>query len=394
MIEAYRAHTKERWAMGIPPLPLTAEQVTELVELLKSPPAGEEDYVLDLITNNVPPGVDEAAYVKAAFLADVANGKTRSPLIDKAKAVFLLGTMMGGYNIVPLVELLDDAELAPLAADALCGTLLMFDAFHDVAEKAKNGNTHAQRVLESWAEAEWFTRRDKVPEEIKLTVFRVTGETNTDDLSPAPDAWSRPDIPLHALAMLKNPRDGIDNALETIQQLQNKGHPVAYVGDVVGTGSSRKSATNSVLWHMGDDIPYVPNKRQGGVVIGGKIAPIFFNTLEDSGALPIECNVDDLTMGDVIVVKPYEGKIVNEAGKAITDCSLRSDVLLDEAQAGGRIPLIIGRSLTERAREALGKGATEVFRRPADIGESDKGFTLAQKVVGKACGVDGVRPGT
>jgi len=394
MIEAYREHTKERWAQGIPPLPLTAQQVTELVELLKAPPKGEEAYVLDLITNNVNPGVDDAAYVKAAFLADVATGKAASPLIDRKRAVELLGTMMGGYNIVPLVNLLDDAELGAVAADQLCGTLLMFDAFHDVAEKAKAGNANAKRVLESWAEAEWFTRRDKVPEEITLTVFRVTGETNTDDLSPAQDAWSRPDIPLHALAMLKNPRDGIDNAIETIQQLKNKGHGMAYVGDVVGTGSSRKSATNSVLWHMGHDIPYVPNKRQGGVVLGGKIAPIFFNTLEDSGALPIECDVSALSMGDVITVKPYEGKVLDDKGKVISECSLKSDVLLDEAQAGGRIPLIIGRSLTERAREALGKGATDVFRRPDSVGESQKGFTLAQKIVGRACGVDGVRAGT
>ncbi len=394
MIEAYREHTKERWAQGIPPLPLTAQQVTELVELLKSPPKGEEAYVLDLITNNVNPGVDDAAYVKAAFLADVANGKASSPLIDPKRAVELLGTMMGGYNIVPLVKLLDDDALGAVAADQLCGTLLMFDAFHDVAEKAKAGNANAKRVMESWADAEWFTRRDKVPEAITLTVFRVTGETNTDDLSPAQDAWSRPDIPLHALAMLKNPRDGIDNAIETIQQLKNKGHGVAYVGDVVGTGSSRKSATNSVLWHMGHDIPHVPNKRQGGVVLGGKIAPIFFNTLEDSGALPIECDVSALNMGDVITVKPYEGKVLDEKGNVITDCSLKSDVLLDEAQAGGRIPLIIGRSLTERAREVLGKGATDVFRRPDSAGESQKGFTLAQKIVGKACGVDGVRAGT
>ena len=289
MIEAYRAHAKERWALGIPPLPLTASQVTELVELLKSPPAGEEDYLLDLITNTVPPGVDEAAYVKAAFLADLSRGNARSPIIDARRAVELLGTMAGGYNIEPLVGLLDDETLAEVAADQLCNTLLMFDALHDVAERAKAGNPHAARVLESWAQAQWFTRRDEVPEEIKLTVFRVTGETNTDDLSPAQDAWSRPDIPLHALAMLKNPRDGVDDAIETIRQLQNKGNPVAYVGDVVGTGSSRKSATNSLLWHMGEDIPYVPNKRQGGVVLGGKIAPIFFNTLEDSGALPIEC---------------------------------------------------------------------------------------------------------
>ena len=394
MIEAYREHTKERWALGIPPLPLNAQQVTELVELLKAPPAGEGDYLLDLITNNVPPGVDEAAYVKAAFLADLANAKAHSPLIDRRKACELLGTMVGGYNIVPLVALLDDSELASVAADGLCGTLLMFDAFHDVAERAKAGNTHARRVLESWADADWFTRRDKVPESITLTVFRVTGETNTDDLSPAQDAWSRPDIPLHALAMLKNPRDGIDNAIETVQQLRNKGHAVAYVGDVVGTGSSRKSAANSVLWHMGNDIPFVPNKRQGGVVIGAKIAPIFFNTLEDCGVLPIECDVAALNMGDVITIKPYEGKVLNAKGETITECSLKSEVLFDEAQAGGRIPLIVGRSLTARAREALGKGPSTAFRTPDAGGQSTQGFTLAQKIVGRACGVDGVRPGT
>jgi len=394
MIEAYRAHSKERFEMGIPPLPLTAQQVSELVELLKSPPAGEEAYLLDLITEHVPPGVDDAAYVKAGFLTDVANGTLSSPVIDKRRATELLGTMLGGFNVQPLVALLDDAELAEVAADQLGATLLMFDAFHDVVEKSKAGNEHATRVLEAWADATWFTKRDKVPEEIKLTVFRVTGETNTDDLSPAQDAWSRPDIPLHALAMLKNPRDGITNAIDTIQELKNKGNGVAYVGDVVGTGSSRKSAVNTVLWHMGDDIPYVPNKRSGGVVIGNKVAPIFFNTLEDSGALPIECDVSALNMGDVITIKPYEGVILNEAGEKITDCTLRSDVLLDESQAGGRIPLIVGRGLTERAREALGKGPSEAFRRPDSGEQSSKGFTLAQKIVGRACGVDGVRPDT
>ncbi|MCP5149250.1 MAG: bifunctional aconitate hydratase 2/2-methylisocitrate dehydratase [Ectothiorhodospiraceae bacterium] len=393
MLEAYRAHTSERWKLGIPPLPLSAQQVAELVELLKSPPAGEEDYVLDLITNNVPPGVDEAAYVKAAFLADVARGNATSPLIDRAKAVELLGTMVGGYNVEPLVSLLDDEALAPLAAEQLSGTLLMFDAFHDVTTRAEAGNPHARKVLEAWAEAKWFERRPAIPEEIKLTVFKVAGETNTDDLSPAPDAWSRPDIPLHALAMLKNPREGITDAIEQIRALQNKGNPVAYVGDVVGTGSSRKSAANSVLWHMGDDIPFVPNKRQGGVVIGSKIAPIFFNTLEDSGALPIECDVEKLAMGDVIVVKPYEGKVTDESGQTLAEFELKHDVLLDEARAGGRIPLIIGRSLTERARQVLGKGPSAAFRRPKSPEASKKGYTLAQKIVGRACGMDGVRPG-
>ena len=395
MLEEYRAHTAERYEMGLPPKPLSAEQVAGLVELLKNPPAGEGDYLVNLIAEHVPPGVDEAAYVKAAFLADVARGQSSSPIIDRAHATRLLGTMMGGYNVTPLVELLDDSELASVAAEGLTGTLLMFDSFHDVAEKAKAGNTHAQGVIESWANAEWFERRDAVPEEITLTVFKVPGETNTDDLSPAVDAWSRPDIPLHALAMLKNPRDGVDpDPLETIQQLKNKGHGVAYVGDVVGTGSSRKSAANSVLWHMGNDIPAVPNKRQGGVVIGSKIAPIFFNTVEDSGALPIECDVEGMTTGDVIVVKPYEGVVTNEAGDKLAEFELAHNVLLDEVRAGGRIPLIIGRGLTARAREFLNLGPSEKFRKPIPPVESSKGYTLAQKIVGRACSVDGVRPGT
>jgi aconitate hydratase 2/2-methylisocitrate dehydratase len=397
MLEAYRAHAAERAEQGIPPLPLSAEQVSALIELLKTPPAGEEEFLLDLLVNRVPPGVDDAAYVKAAFLADIAKGEAECGLIDKKKAIELLGTMLGGYNIMPLVDLLDDAELAPLAAEELKGILLMFDAFHYVAEKAKNGNEHAQAVMQSWAEAEWFTEKEDLPEAITLSVFKVTGETNTDDLSPAQDAWSRPDIPLHALAMLKNPREGITDAIGQIEALKNKGHGVAYVGDVVGTGSSRKSATNSVLWTMGHDIPYVPNKRQGGVVIGGKIAPIFFNTVEDSGALPIEAPVEKLAMGDVVVVKPYEGRIETEDGELLSEFELKTQVILDEVKAGGRIPLIIGRSLTERAREALGLGPTDVFRRPEDPSDSDKGYTLAQKMVGRACGLpeeQGVRPGT
>ncbi len=397
MLEAYRQHVAERAEQGIPPLPLNAEQVAELVALLKEPPAGEEDSLLELLTERVPPGVDEAAYVKAGFLAALAKGEAESPLIDKARAVELLGTMLGGYNIQPLIDLLDDADLGALAADQLKGTLLVFDAFHDVKEKADAGNPNAKAVLQSWADGEWFTRRPDVPAEIKLTVFKVTGETNTDDLSPAQDAWSRPDIPLHALAMLKNPRDGITDAVAQIAELKDKGNPLVYVGDVVGTGSSRKSATNSVLWHMGQDIPFVPNKRQGGVVLGGKIAPIFFNTVEDSGALPIECPVDTLGMGDVIVLKPYEGKVENEAGEVISEFSLKTDVILDEVKAGGRIPLIIGRSLTEKAREALGMGTTDLFRRPVDPADTGKGFTLAQKMVGRACGLpegQGIRPGT
>jgi aconitate hydratase 2/2-methylisocitrate dehydratase len=397
MLEAYRAHVAERAQEGLPPKALSAEQVSQLVELLKAPPAGEEATLLELLTERVPPGVDDAAYVKAAFLADVAKGEANSPLINAEEAVRLLGTMLGGYNIMPLVELLDHDALAANAAAELKNTLLMFDAFHDVAERAKNGNAHAEAVLKSWAEAEWFTRRDNLPEAIKMVVFKVTGETNTDDLSPAQDAWSRPDIPLHALAMLKNPRDGITNAIEQINGLKDTGLPVAYVGDVVGTGSSRKSATNSVLWHMGNDIPFVPNKRQGGVVLGSKIAPIFFNTVEDSGALPVECPVDQMNMGDVIIIKPYAGVVENEAGEVISEFSLKTQVLLDEMKAGGRIPLIIGRSLTERAREALGLGPSEAFRRPENPKDSGAGFTLAQKIVGRACGLgegQGVRPGT
>ena len=397
MLEAYRAHAAERATQGIPPLPLSAEQVGELVELLKAPPAGEGDFLLDLLTNRVPPGVDDAAYVKAAFLSDVANSETECPLIDPSAAIKLLGTMLGGYNIMPLVKLLDHASLADEAAEELKGTLLMFDAFHDVAERAKSGNAHAQGVMQAWADAQWFTEREPLAEAITMSVFKVTGETNTDDLSPAQDAWSRPDIPLHSLAMLKNPRDGVTDANAQIEALKNKGHGVAYVGDVVGTGSSRKSATNSVLWAMGDDIPYVPNKRAGGVVLGNKIAPIFFNTLEDSGALPIECPVDKIAMGDVIVVKPYQGVIENEAGEVISEFELKTEVILDEVQAGGRIPLIIGRSLTERAREALELPPTDIFRRPEDPSTSTKGFTLAQKIVGRACGLpegQGIRAGT
>ena len=396
MLEAYRSHVDERAELGIPPLPLNPEQTSSLVELLKNPPAGEGEFLLDLLINRIPPGVDEAAYVKAAFLAAISTGDATSPLIDKKRSVELLGTMLGGYNIKPMIDLLDDPELAEVAAEQLKYTLLMFDALYDVAEKAKQGNNHAQAVMQSWADAEWFTTKEDIPAEIKLRVFKVVGETNTDDLSPAQDAWSRPDIPLHALAFLKNPREGITRAIEQINDMEALGLPLAYVGDVVGTGSSRKSATNSVLWHMGHDIPFVPNKRQGGVVIGNKIAPIFFNTVEDSGALPIECSVDNMNMGDVIVVKPHDGVIENEAGEVVCEFQHKTDVLLDEVKAGGRIPLIIGRTLTDKAREALGLGPTEVFRRPANLKANDKGFTLAQKIVGRACGLaegQGVRPG-
>lgn len=393
MLEAYRKHVEERAVEGIVPKPLDSQQTAELVELLKNPPAGEEELLLDLITNRIPPGVDEAAYVKAGFLSALAKGEASSPLIDKKQATKLLGTMLGGYNIQTLVGLLDDADLAPEATEALSQTLLIFDAFHDVEEKSKT-NPHAKQVIESWANAEWFTNKPKVAEKITVTVFKVTGETNTDDLSPAQDAWSRPDIPLHGNAMLKNPRDGIHNALAQITELKEKDFPLAYVGDVVGTGSSRKSATNSVLWHMGSDIPFVPNKRGAGVCIGGKIAPIFFNTMEDSGALPFECDVTAMNMGDVIDIYPYEGLVKNhETGAVLSKFKLQSPVLLDEVQAGGRINLIIGRGLTNRAREALGLGASDVFSAPASITASDKGYTLAQKMVAKACGLEGVRPG-
>lgn len=394
MLEAYRKHVEERAAEGVVPKPLDEKQTAELVELLKSPPAGEEQFLLELLTHRIPAGVDQAAYVKASFLAAIAKGEASSPLIDKSKATELLGTMLGGYNVLPLVELLDDPEAAPIAAKALSHTLLVFDAFHDVVDKASS-NPHAKQVLESWANAEWFTSQPEVPTKMTLTVFKVPGETNTDDLSPAQDAWSRPDIPLHALAMLKNPRPGMDgNPLETIEKLKEKGHTVAYVGDVVGTGSSRKSATNSVLWYTGDDIPFVPNKRMGGVCIGSKIAPIFFNTMEDAGALPFEADVTKLSTGDVIDVFPYEGKITDaDTGNLISEFELKSDVLLDEVRAGGRINLIIGRGLTSKAREALGLSPSEAFRSPTAVVASDKGFTLAQKMVGKACGVEGVRAG-
>ncbi|MCB9913936.1 MAG: bifunctional aconitate hydratase 2/2-methylisocitrate dehydratase [Planctomycetes bacterium] len=397
MLTAYRQHVAERAALGIPPLPLDAEQTAALVELLKAPPAGEEAFLLDLLEERVPAGVDPAAYVKASFLTAVAKGEASSPLVSREKAVEILGTMLGGYNVATLIELLDDAQLGALAARQLEHTLLIFDAFHDVDEKAKAGNANAKAVIQAWADATWFTSRPEVPEHLTLTVFMVEGETNTDDLSPAQDAWSRPDIPLHALAMLKNPRPGIHDAIAQLAELKAKGHPLVYVGDVVGTGSSRKSATNSVLWHMGDDIPHVPNKRAGGVCLGGKIAPIFFNTMEDSGALPIECDVSKLEMGDTIVVLPHEGRVESAAGEVLATFEHKSDVILDEVRAGGRIPLIIGRGLTAKARESLGLGRSEVFRTPASPADSGKGFTLAQKMVGRACGLaagQGVRPGT
>ena len=389
MLEVYRKHLAEREAEGLPPLPLDARQVADLVELIKNPPAGEAEFLLDLLVNRVPPGVDQAAYVKAAFLADIARGNAECALIDRNRATELLGTMLGGYNIQPLIELLDDDATADAAATALSHTRLIYDAFHDVSAKA-DSNKFAARVLRSWADAEWFTSLPELSEEITVTVFKVAGETNTDDLSPATEAWSRPDIPLHTQSMLISK---MDNPLETLEQLKQKGHPVAYVGDVVGTGSSRKSAINSVLWHMGTDIPYVPNKREGGVVLGSKIAPIFFNTAEDSGALPIECDVDRMEMGDVIRIRPFDGVILNEAGEELCRFDLRPTTLPDEVRANGRIPLIIGRGLTDRAREFLGDGPSDIFLRPVEIEDTGKGYTLAQKMVGRACGVDGVRPG-
>lgn len=395
MLEQYRKHVAERAAEGVVPKPLDAEQTAALVELIKQPPTGEAGFLLDLLSNRIPAGVDEAAYVKAGFLAAIAKGEASSPILSAISATELLGTMLGGYNIAPLIDLLDIEELAPIAAKALSHTLLMFDAFHDVQEKAEAGNRYAKGVIQSWAEAEWFIEKAQVPEKLTVTVFKVTGETNTDDLSPAPDAWSRPDIPLHAKAMLKMPREGITNAEQQIAELKQKGFPVAYVGDVVGTGSSRKSATNSVLWFMGNDMPYIPNKHEGGVCIGGKIAPIFFNTMEDSGALPFECDVTGMAMGDVIDIYPYEGVVKrHDSDEAVCRFQLKTDVILDEVRAGGRIPLIIGRGLTDRARKYLGLPPSTVFSRPGTPEQNTKGYTLAQKIVGKACGVAGVRPNT
>ena len=403
MLEAYRAHVAERAALGIPPLPLSKQQVTELVALLKTPPAGEEAFLVELLTYRVPAGVDDAAKVKAEFLAKVAKGEEACALVSRAKATELLGTMLGGFNIKPMIDLLADAEVGAVAAEGLKKTLLMFDYFHDVKELADKGNANAKAVMQSWADAEWFTSRPEVPASQKLTVLKVTGETNTDDLSPAPDAWSRPDIPLHALAMLKNPRPGIEaeepgqrGPIKQLDALKAKGHLVAYVGDVVGTGSSRKSATNSVLWWTGEDIPFVPNKRFGGVCLGTKIAPIFYNTMEDAGALPIELDVNQMDMGDVIELRPYDGKALKN-GKVIAEFAVKSEVIFDEVRAGGRIPLIIGRGLTAKAREALGLSPSTLFRLPQAPKDSGKGFTLAQKMVGRACGLpegQGMRPNT
>jgi aconitate hydratase 2/2-methylisocitrate dehydratase len=407
MLQAYREHVAQRAALGIPPLPLSAKQTAEVIELLKAPPAGEEATLVELITHRVPAGVDDAAKVKASYLSALAHGSEVCSLITPSRAAELLGTMLGGYNIGPLINLLDDPQVAAVAAQGLKKTLLMFDQFHDVQEKADKGNANAKAVLQSWADAQWFTSRPPVPESITVSIFKVAGEINTDDLSPAPDAWSRPDIPMHALAMHKNPRPGITpeeegkrGPVKFIEELRAKGHLVAYVGDVVGTGSSRKSATNSVLWFTGEDIPFVPNKRFGGVCLGAKIAPIFYNTMEDSGALPIELDVSKMEMGDVVELRPYEGKALKD-GKVIAEFKVKSDVLFDEVRAGGRIPLIIGRGLTAKAREALGLAPSTLFRLPLNPADTKKGFSLGQKMVGKACGLpvvdgnqQGVRPGT
>src|SRR5210317_511202 len=393
MLNEYKAHVDERKAQNIPPLPLDADQTSQLVDLLKSE-HDESELLLHLLKERVPAGVDQSAYVKAAFLADITTGETSSPYITKTDAVKILGTMLGGYNIHPLIECLKIDEVGNEAAEALGKTLLIFEAFNEIFELAKT-NEHAKKVVNDWAEGKWFTEKSELPEQIKLTVYKVPGEINSDDLSPATDAWSRPDIPLHALAMFKMPREGLEKPLETIEELKKKGNPLVFVGDVVGTGSSRKSATNSVLWHMGDEIPCIPNKKEGGFCFGGKIAPIFFNTLEDSGAFPVECDVSKLNMGQEIIFEPYNGKILDAAsGEVLSTFELKTPVLLDEVRANGRIPLIIGRQLTDKTREALGLEPTDIFARPDAEDSSDKGFTLAQKMVGKACGVKGIRPGT
>jgi|TARA_B100001093_G_scaffold55364_1_gene46953 aconitate hydratase 2/2-methylisocitrate dehydratase len=393
MLQDYKKHCEEREKQAIPPLPLSAQQTSDLVELLKAEHE-ESELLMGLLRERIPAGVDQAAYVKAGFLADITTGETSSPYISKKDAVIILGTMLGGYNIQPLIKCLESDELGEVAANALSKTLLIFDAFNEVLALSET-NKNAKNVIDAWAEGLWFTEKSEIKEQIKLTVYKVPGEINTDDLSPATDAWSRPDIPLHALAMFKMPREGLDRPLETIEDLKKKGNPLVFVGDVVGTGSSRKSATNSVLWHMGDEIPCIPNKKEGGFCFGGKIAPIFFNTLEDSGAFPVECDVSNLEMGQEIIFEPFNGKILDaNSGEVLSSFELKTPVILDEVRANGRIPLIIGRQLTDKTREALGLEPTNIFTRPDAEDLSDKGFTLAQKMVGKACGIKGVRPGT
>ena len=393
MLKDYKKHCEERKEQGIPPLPLSAQQTSDLVELLKSEHA-ESELLLELLKERIPAGVDQAAYVKAGFLADITTGETSSSYISKKEAVIILGTMLGGYNIQPLIQCLKSDELGEAAATALSTTLLIFDAFNEVLALSET-NKNAKTVIDAWAEGTWFKEKQEIAEQIRLTVYKVPGEINTDDLSPGTDAWSRPDIPLHALAMFKMPREGLEKPLETIDELKKKGNPLAFVGDIVGTGSSRKSATNSLLWHIGDEIPCIPNKKEGGFCFGGKIAPIFFNTLEDSGAFPVECDVSKLNMGQEIIFEPFNGKILDaDSGEVLSSFELKTPVLLDEVRANGRIPLIIGRQLTDKTREALGLDPTDIFTRPDAEDASDKGFTLAQKIVGKACGVKGIRPGT
>ena len=393
MLDDYKKHVDERAELNIPPLPLDADQTSELISLLKEK-NNDPDYLLNLLKERVPAGVDQAAYVKAAFLADITTGNASSPYISKIDAVEILGTMLGGYNVEPLIRCLEIEELAETASHVLGRTLLIFDAFNEIFELSKK-NKYAKKVIEEWADAKWFTEKEDIKDQIKLTVFKVSGEINTDDLSPAPDAWSRPDIPLHALAMFKMPRTGLDDPLGTIEKLKEKGNPLVFVGDVVGTGSSRKSATNSVLWHMGDEIPHIPNKKEGGYCFGGKIAPIFFNTLEDSGAFPIEMDVSKMLMGQEIILEPLKGRVIDaNTNETLSEFKLKTDVLLDEVRANGRIPLIIGRQLTDKSREALGLETSDVFRRPDTSDGSKSGYTLAQKMVGKACGVEGIRPGT
>ncbi len=393
MIEAYLAHEKERAKQGIPALPLTPEQTADLCKLLVKPPKGKEKFLLDLITNRVSPGVDPAAKVKAEFLAEIVSGKKKSPLIDAVAAIRLLGTMIGGYNVAPLVGALKDKKLADEAACALSGITLVYDAFDEVAKLATTGkNAAAAKVLKSWAEAEWFTHRKGVPETIKVKVFKVDGEINTDDFSPAGDAWSRPDIPLHALAMGKTRFKG---GLDTIATFRKEGYQVAFVGDVVGTGSSRKSACNSVLWHIGEEIPCVPNKKTAGVIIGGVIAPIFFNTAQDSGALPLKADVTGMKTGDVIIIDTKKGVITTEKGKELSKFTISPNTVADEFRAGGRIPLIIGRAVTDKARKALGLKPSTVFTLPVNPKPKAKqAYSLAQKMVGQACGVAGILPGT
>ena len=393
MLKDYKKHCEERKEQGIPPLPLSAQQTSDLVELLKSEHA-ESELLLELLKERIPAGVDQAAYVKAGFLADITTGETNSSYISKKEAVIILGTMLGGYNIQPLIQCLKSDELGEAAATALSTTLLIFDAFNEVLALSET-NKNAKTVIDAWAEGTWFKEKQEIAEQIRLTIYKVPGEINTDDLSPGTDAWSRPDIPLHALAMFKMPREGLEKPLETIDELKKKGNPLAFVGDIVGTGSSRKSATNSVLWHIGDEIPCIPNKKEGGFCFGGKIAPIFFNTLEDSGAFPVECDVSKLNMGQEIIFEPFNGKILDaDSGEVLSSFELKTPVLLDEVRANGRIPLIIGRQLTDKTREALDLDPTDIFTRPDSEDDSDKGFTLAQKIVGKACGVKGIRPGT